>query len=299
VADIFVSYTSSDRDWAFWIGQELEKLGHTARIHEWEISAGGDIAAWMEERHDKADHILCVVSEAYLGKPYSNWERRAAQWAAQTERPNFALPVRIEDCKLSSLFAPVKHCDLFGVDEDDARGRLTEFLKPAGKPIGRVPFPRTRIGAASGKSASRVAVAFPGTPESPQVKKTSAISNIPINVPLHFLGRDDDLAAIAKALRSNSGRAAITALHGLRGVGKTTLAAAYAERYRDNYRAMWWLRAETQPTVRADLVGLGVQLSWVAVDMPEEKAVAVVLELCARMVKASCWSTTTPLVQMR
>ncbi len=28
VADIFVSYTSSDRDWAFWIGQELEKLGH-------------------------------------------------------------------------------------------------------------------------------------------------------------------------------------------------------------------------------------------------------------------------------
>jgi hypothetical protein len=31
VADIFVSYTSSDRDWAFWIGQELEKLGHAPR----------------------------------------------------------------------------------------------------------------------------------------------------------------------------------------------------------------------------------------------------------------------------
>jgi hypothetical protein len=28
VADIFVSYTSDDRDWAFWIGQELLKLGH-------------------------------------------------------------------------------------------------------------------------------------------------------------------------------------------------------------------------------------------------------------------------------
>jgi hypothetical protein len=28
VADIFVSYTSGDRDWAFWIGQELLKLGH-------------------------------------------------------------------------------------------------------------------------------------------------------------------------------------------------------------------------------------------------------------------------------
>jgi hypothetical protein len=39
VADIFVSYTSSDRDWAFWIGQELLKLGHEAHLHDWVISA--------------------------------------------------------------------------------------------------------------------------------------------------------------------------------------------------------------------------------------------------------------------
>jgi hypothetical protein len=45
VADIFVSYTSKDRDWAFWIGQELLKLGHAPRVHEWEISGGGDISA--------------------------------------------------------------------------------------------------------------------------------------------------------------------------------------------------------------------------------------------------------------
>ena len=50
MADIFVSYTSTDREWAFWIGRELERLGHTPRIHEWEIEAGGDIPAWMEER---------------------------------------------------------------------------------------------------------------------------------------------------------------------------------------------------------------------------------------------------------
>ena len=75
MADIFVSYTSSDRDWAFWIGKELQKLGHAPHTHEWEIAAGGNIAAWMEERHDKADHILCVVSGVYLTKDYSNWER--------------------------------------------------------------------------------------------------------------------------------------------------------------------------------------------------------------------------------
>ncbi|MCI0599606.1 MAG: toll/interleukin-1 receptor domain-containing protein [Beijerinckiaceae bacterium] len=72
MADIFVSYTSSDKIWAFWIGHELLALGHVPRIHEWEISGGGDIAAWMEERHDKADHILSVISGTYLTKPYSS-----------------------------------------------------------------------------------------------------------------------------------------------------------------------------------------------------------------------------------
>jgi hypothetical protein len=49
VADIFVSYTSKDREWAFWIGQELLKLGHAPYVSEWEIGDGGDIEAWREE----------------------------------------------------------------------------------------------------------------------------------------------------------------------------------------------------------------------------------------------------------
>jgi hypothetical protein len=80
MADIFVSCSSSDRDWAFWIAQELEKLGHVPRI-----------AAWMEERHSRADHMLMVISNAYLNARYSSLERRAAQWASATNRPNFAL----------------------------------------------------------------------------------------------------------------------------------------------------------------------------------------------------------------
>ena len=50
---------------------------------------------------------------------------------------------------------------------------------------------------------------------------SKAISDIPINMPLRFVGRDKDLAAIDVALESKNGRAAITALHGLRGVAKT------------------------------------------------------------------------------
>ena len=92
------------------------------------------------------------------------------------------------------------------------------------------------------------------------------------------MGRDDSLAVIAAALVRDEGRVAITALHGLRGVGKTTLAAAYAERHRADYRAIWWIRAQTEPTMRADLVGLGVRLNWVATDEKEEPALGAVME---------------------
>jgi tetratricopeptide (TPR) repeat protein len=268
MADIFVSYTGSDRDWAFWIGHELEALGHVPHLHDWEISGGGNIVAWMEERHHAADHVLCVVSAAYLGKAYSDWERQAAQWAAATKRPSFALPVFVEGCEAPTLLAHLKRCDLYGVNEDEARRLLEDFLRPAGKPAKRTPFPGGPK-ALSERTAARSSPRFPGS---------GALSNIPIGVPLHFLGRDNALTDIKAALGATEGRAAITTLHGLRGVGKTTLAAAYAERHRSDFRATWWIRSESEATMRADLVALGVRLGWIAADDKEQPALAAVAE---------------------
>jgi tetratricopeptide (TPR) repeat protein len=108
--------------------------------------------------------------------------------------------------------------------------------------------------------------------------RTGPASNIPIRVPPLFMGRDDALAAIEAALARYQGRVAVTALHGLRGVGKTTLAAAYAERHRSEYRVTWWIRAQTEPSMRADMVALGARLGWVGADDKEEPALAAVME---------------------
>ena len=141
MSDIFVSYTSKDRDWAFWIGQELKTLGHNPRIHEWEIPAGGDIPAWMEQRLQSADRVLCVVSADYLTKEYSSWERRAAQWAAAKGRPNFMLLVLVEDCEVPVTMAHIKRCVLFDLSEEKARASLSAYLAEAGPPAGPMLFP--------------------------------------------------------------------------------------------------------------------------------------------------------------
>jgi hypothetical protein len=69
---------------------------------------------------------------------------------------------------------------------------------------------------------------------------------------------DDALTAIDKEFQLHEDRVAITALHGLRGVCKTTLAAAYAERHRSSYRVTWWITAQIEPVLRADLVAIAI-----------------------------------------
>lgn len=248
MADIFVSYTSSDRDWAFWIGRELTALGHVPHVHEWEIGSGENIYAWMEKRHDAADHVLCVVSDDYLKAPYSTLERNAALWQAASKRPGFVLFVVVKPSRLPTLSDHLRRCELHGVPEEEARTRFRDFMARRGEPMQAV---------------------FPGG---------VSVSNIPIRVPEHFLGRDDAIADVRSALLRYEGRVAIAALHGLRGVGKTTLAAAYAEKHAREYRAAWWIRAGDEETIRADLVGLGVRMQWVAPDEKEEPALQQVAE---------------------
>ncbi len=249
MAKIFISYTGSDRDWALWIAKELQALDHVPHIHEWEIKGGDDIYAWMEDRHDKADHVLCVISDAYLRAPYSTLERNAALWQAASQRPGFVLFVAVRPCRLPTLSDHIRRCELFGIPEDAARLRFREFMATREVPA---------------------VVAFPGT--------AFAISNIPIRVPEHFLGREVALEAIKTALGRHERRVAITTLFGLRGAGKTTLAAAYAESHRGDYRTTWWIRAQTKPTIHADLVGLGVRLGWVGAEVKDDPAVTAVLE---------------------
>lgn len=104
-------------------------------------------------------------------------------------------------------------------------------------------------------------------------------SNIP-RVSTLFMGRNDALATIAAALHGDGRRfaVAITALHGLRGVGKSTLAAAYAELHRGDYKLNWWIRAHEDRSLRADLVDLGVRLNWVGRETDENPALAAVME---------------------
>lgn len=73
-----------------------------------------------------------------------------------------------------------------------------------------------------------------------------------------FTGREETLERLRAALLAER-RAALTqaqALSGLGGIGKTQVALAYAYRYRESYRQVFWVRAESLQFLLTDYVAI-------------------------------------------
>ena len=158
MADIFVSFTKSDQQWAHWIAQETTALHHEPHVHDWEIGPGEDIVGWMEKRHDQADYVLCVVSPDYLDEdkaPFSTWERRAALWRMVKGQKGHVLLFVVKPVRLPSLIDHFRHCDLVGLKEKEARRRIAEFLRSPAPPE------KVEVPGEDGVAVSNVPIAVP------------------------------------------------------------------------------------------------------------------------------------------
>ncbi|MET8687321.1 FxSxx-COOH system tetratricopeptide repeat protein [Streptomyces sp. NPDC004732] len=91
------------------------------------------------------------------------------------------------------------------------------------------------------------------------VEVPRGIHNLPDLPSRIFVGRDEELAALGRALSEDSQTITQT-LHGLGGVGKTTLALHYAHDHQGEYRLVWWIRADTPDLIDAGLAALAVRL---------------------------------------
>jgi Tetratricopeptide repeat len=84
------------------------------------------------------------------------------------------------------------------------------------------------------------------------------LSNLPARPGL-FVGRVDELARLDAAL-AGPGGVVVQAVHGLGGIGKSTLAARWAAARADDYALTWWITAATPADIDAGLAALAVAL---------------------------------------
>lgn len=88
-----------------------------------------------------------------------------------------------------------------------------------------------------------------GPPASPSAG--SPKWGVPYRPSRFFTGRKAELQALHEVLAQDPAQLAIRIVTAQGGQGKTQFALAYAEQYGREYRAVLWLKAETEPTIRA------------------------------------------------
>ena len=94
-----------------------------------------------------------------------------------------------------------------------------------------------------------------------------SIWNVPYYQNPFFTGREEIIKHLRNMLAVGKRAALMQAISGLGGIGKTQIAVEYAHRYRDEYHAVIWVRADSLESIALDFVALGSLLH-----LPERNA---------------------------
>lgn len=252
--DFFISFNSADLAYAEAIDAALRNAGFTTFYHPRDLGSGGNIPIWMDHALDNSAQTLALYSPAYTSDKavYSKAERYASWWQDPGGDKRKLIPVLLRETKFTPLMAMISRVEVLGMTPNEAAAHVLQRLK--------------RREEAEPRDVWRRGLPLP------------KIFNVGYRPNPNFTGRFEALESLQQSLRAGS-NAAITAVAGMGGIGKTTLAAEYCHRFGGRYAGVWWVRAEQEMTMLADLAALGQRLGLPPSGNVENDARAVLEQL--------------------
>jgi len=225
--EFFISRAGPDAYVAQRIAHVLEDAGHPVVIQDWDFKN----RAFMERMHaalTSGARTIALLSPDYLQRDHcaAEWQNTIAD--DPLNKQSKLIVLRIKPCEPPGLLKSLAFWELvplLSAPEQD--GLLRDVVLTAVR-VGRHKDPLSPI--------------------ENYFKTAKPILHAEIKPTANFTGREAELDAIGKALASGV-QAAITqpaAVHGLGGIGKSTLAREFAWRAAEagRYSGVWWLRAE-------------------------------------------------------
>jgi tetratricopeptide (TPR) repeat protein len=254
--DFFISFNNADLAYAKAIDAALREAGFTTYFFPNDLLEGGNVAVWMDQALMNSAQTLALFSPDYTKDQavYSKIERYASLWQDPGNDERKLIPILLRETTFTPLMALLRRIDVTGMTRDDAAAHIVERLK--------APLETKQ------RSYWRIGLPLP------------KVFNVLYRPNPNFTGRFDAIESLHKSLRQ--GNAAITAVAGMGGVGKTTLAAEYCHRFGGRYGGVWWVRAEQEPVMLADLAALGLRLGIAATGNIEADAHAALGNLASR-----------------
>lgn len=226
----FISHRGSRTAEAKEVAGYLQDAGYSYRLQSYDFPLSGSFPLEMHRALIEAQHLVVLYCDDYDKSPYTMAEFTNF-WAAMTQNSSRRIIlIRVQDCMPRGLFAAQIFADLVTLtDPDERRAEVLRAVQ------GQPPMRR---------------------PEAP------IIAGLP-SANLHFVGREAELSALNLGfLTPDAETRAITqaVLHGLAGMGKSSLAATYAHNYGFHYSGIAWLNAETEAGYLDSLARFGERL---------------------------------------
>ncbi|MFE6159608.1 FxSxx-COOH system tetratricopeptide repeat protein [Streptomyces sp. NPDC056486] len=250
-----VVFPGYHRPWAAWIAHRLESHGHRATLQRWDPRRDDPLEDALGDLLLARGRVLLVLNDWFfeLGpRPASEWNDVLRGFvAANADR--FAA-VNLTNRPLLPSTAVLEPATLWGLGEEEAEERLL-----------------SRLGLEPGTAARRTtpvrSVRFPET--QPEIWGEVPRRNS------RFTGRDDLLLELHQRLTdAERGNAACT-LVGMSGIGKTQVAAEYANRFRPDYDVVWWVNSDDRNVQRDRFGELSAALGLRSGNEPGERIRAV------------------------
>jgi len=242
--DFFISRRGRQAAVAQEVAQVLMDAGYSVLVQDFDIPHGSNFVAKMHEALKRCRHLIVLWTQDYDASPHTMTEvTNFVADAARPGRERRLILLRVDEHEPDGLFAGIVFGDLAGVTDPEERRRRI-------------------LAAAEGR-----ALAAPRRPK--------LFQNVPPR-DLNFTGRDADLAELRRlfADAEQSGAATRIAIHGMGGVGKSSLATEYAHRHAGDYGGVSWAGAESRAALLASLAGLAVSLEAKFALEPDQGQVA-------------------------
>ena len=250
---IFISYRRSDTaGHARWLFDRLHLWFDTDQLYFDGISVdmGEHFPGSIEAAIDAAKIVLVVIGPDWL----TTLNERAAQPGIDYVAAEVAQAIACDKASAPKHVVPV----LIGgatipAEEDFAepiRGKLSAIIDLNAHTI---EGPQSDLDAQFIRVRDHLA-SIDGVPP-PRFRPPTGAKRpwlVPHSRNPNFTARDHDLDALHQALTGGHS-AALTALSGLGGVGKTQLALEYSYRHDEEYAGIWWFRSETPETLGNDM----------------------------------------------
>ena len=246
---VYLSYVHEDEPLLQSLEKHLSLLKRQKLLSAWDtrqIIPGTHRAHAIDLQLEQASVILLLISADYLASNYCyevEMKRALQRHEAGQAR---VIPILARPCDWSD--APFAHIKILPTntrpitswhDRNEAWTTVVQGIRQViediGSPTAMVSYPTHPL------TLSRDAL----LPE---------VWNVPRRHNAFFTGRDHVMQQLADGFRAENCMEIVPpqAIIGLAGMGKTQLAAEYAYRFRKDYRAVLWVRAQTQENLITD-----------------------------------------------